>query len=220
MNAADSFSIAALITSGITSIGNSYADSQAKKAVADYQAGMARVNKMLSEVQADEAITRGDFLAGEIQRKGDQQTSYLRRKAKAVEGSQKVSYAAQGVETTSGTPADVIAESKFLSDHEESLMKRNTATDILTIKSNAWREAWGLKTQALSYDAQAAMAGITGSNQARQSLISGGLNSLNYGLRAFGRYKMSAPSGDSSGELKTYDEGDSSGDGFFMPGGH
>src|SRR2546427_4553299 len=55
----------------------------------DYQAGIARVNIMLSEVGAADAIQRGEFLAGEIQRKGDQQTSYLRRRAAVVEGSQR-----------------------------------------------------------------------------------------------------------------------------------
>ena len=216
MTPTDQIGIANLIIGGMSSISNAFADASARKAQADYAGSISRINKMFSDLEAGDAIERGEFLAGEIQRRGDEQLSVLSRKAKLVKGAQAASYAGQGVEIDSGSAAEKTLETNYYAALEEAQIRRNTQTDILTIKSNAWRESWGLKTNALSYGTQAEMARITAKNLGRQSLLSGGLNALNYGLRAYGKYKMNAP----SGEDTTDDSGSSSEPVFVMPGGN
>lgn len=211
MDASTSAGIASLIIGGISSIGNAFVQSQAAKAQADYSQGLSRVNSMFSDLAATDAIDRGDFLAKEMRRKGDYHISSLRRKVLDLEGAQKVSYANQGVEVNEGSAAEIRAQTELQGSIEESKIERNTATDILTLKSNAWREAWGLKAQKISYNAAADMAGITGRNASRESLLTGGLNAASYGLRAYGKYKMNAP-------VVADDESDT-GTGFYMPGG-
>jgi len=51
-------------------------------------------------------------------------------------GTQRVGYASQGIDISSGTALDVQAQAAGMSER-----------DIITLKNNAAREAWGIRTQ-------------------------------------------------------------------------
>jgi len=184
-------SAAAPISQLAGSVGDLYATSQAQKAQAEYAEGIYNVNAKFAEVQAEDSIARGEFLSQEVQRRATKQISLIRAKAKVTSGAQRASFAAQGIEATSGSAADVLAETELLSAQDESDVKRSAALDVITIRNNAWREAWGYKTQAQVYGAQGRIALMAGETAARNTVLSGGIRSLGYGLDAYNQYYKS-----------------------------
>jgi hypothetical protein len=71
---------------------------------------------------------------------------------------------AQGIDLESGSALDIQQETASLG-----------AEEALNIKNNAWREAWGYRSQEADYKARASYAKITGKNTARNTLLTGGL---------------------------------------------
>ncbi len=60
--------------------------------------------------------------------------------------------------------------------------------DALTVKNNAWREAWGYKAQARSYRTQGALSRLASRNEANSTLLTGGLQAVNAGVGGYDRY--------------------------------
>lgn len=86
-------------------------------------------NAQIADLQAQDALERGDIDAKKMKRKTEQ-----------VIGSQRTSLAAQGVDVNKGSALDVQADAAYLGE-----------LDALTIKNNAAKEAWGYKVQASDY---------------------------------------------------------------------
>jgi hypothetical protein len=151
----------------------------------NYQAGIYGQDATFADAQATDAIARGH--EAELRsREGTRQLT----------GSQRASYAAQGLSLDTGSPADVVTGDRALGE-----------LDALTIRNNARREAYGYSTQAAQFRQQGAMAQLAGRNTAQayrdqgaSTLLSGASDLFNvyqaYGMnRAPSTRLPSAPRG-------------------------
>lgn len=142
---------------------------QATAAADRYNAQIADMNARLAERRARDAIERG---AKEEQRK--------RMEVAKITGAQKAAMAANGVDLTFGSPLDVIVDTAVLGE-----------LDALTIRSNAYREAYDHRVDAANRRAGAqlhrmeARSASTGGYLQAAGTILGGVG------KAYGRYKQS-----------------------------
>ena len=114
---------------------NSYAayqQAQAQKNAAKYEAAIAQQNQRLASWQAQDARARGAI----------EEARYA-REAGQLMGSQRAALAASGVDISSGSAADIQADTTRLAD-----------LDLAAIRANTEREAFGYQVEAR--DAQAA----------------------------------------------------------------
>jgi hypothetical protein len=151
----------ALVGLGATIYG-SYEQSQALKAKASFDKNQADINAKVSLAAADDAIARGEADAAKV-----------KRTARRITGAQRALLAAQGLNPDEGSGLDLQTDTAALS-----------SADVATVRGNAWREAWGLRVQAANYTAGGQFAGEAGSRAARASILSGGLESVQYGIKA------------------------------------
>lgn len=142
-----------MIAQGALSILQTYQQSEALKEQDRFQRTQADQEAQVLDLQAADAVKRGDEAAGRIR----QQTTRLR-------GSQRAAYAGQGVDPNSGSAAAVGVESDLYGK-----------LDIATAKTNAWREAWGLRSQAEAVRADSRMKSLAGKNERKMTLLTGGL---------------------------------------------
>lgn len=114
------------------------------EAEGEYSAEVYGRNAELSEEQAKDALARGR--EAELS---------LRRKGRSLAGSQRASFAAQGIDASSGSARDVMQNDLAMGE-----------LDALTIRNNAQREALGFRKQA-EYDRRdAELARAGGGNRA------------------------------------------------------
>lgn len=114
-----------LIAGGLAAKGQYDSDQQ----TADAMNQDARMRRLA----ARDALGRGALESGQARMEGSK-----------VVAEQKVAFASSGVDAGVGSPVALMAESRAMSE-----------LDAQTIKSNALREAWGLKTEAGQLDSQA-----------------------------------------------------------------
>jgi hypothetical protein len=168
-NTGANYMLAGSMTQVAAGFGTSYVNAQQAKAQAEYELGVSQSNQALAEIQARDVVTRGN-----------KEAQLLKAKGQAMIGSQRTALAAQGIDIESGSALDVQADTAAQID-----------LDIITIRNNAWREAWGYKYQAAQYGFQGQMAALAGQNVARTSLITGGLGAFGGTTRAYGEYMNS-----------------------------
>lgn len=125
-----------------------------------YQADQARFNATMQRIQAAEVRSAGDQLAHKYKLRGKQ-----------IKSAQRASYAAQGLEPDVGSGKDIQASTDYQSTQ-----------DAQTVRNNAWRQAFGLEFSADESDYMAQQAEIQGKHDYTQSLVSGGLQALGYGV--------------------------------------
>lgn len=156
-----------------------YAQSQAQRAQGDYQNQMAQTNAKFAGLQAADAISRGD-----------QAATIQGQKTQGLLADQRAGMAAQGIDLSSGSAAEVQKDSSAMG-----------ALDALTIRNNAFREAWGYQMQGANFQAQGAFASMAGNNSANMSLLTGGLQAANSGWQSYYATKGSnnVNSGNTSG---------------------
>lgn len=152
---------------GIMSVGNSYAQGQSAKAQADFTAAQYGINKQIAGEQAKDAIAAGDIDASRANLAGKQEIAQ-----------QRVAAAATGANVNSGSAMELQADTAWQSRE-----------NAVTLKNNAWRSAWGYKIQAIDYGTQAQMAELAGSNSMNNSLLTGGMNAVGYGVQAGTAYR-------------------------------
>lgn len=116
----------ASVVGGIKSGNAAKRGGEAQQRAAAKSGELADFNAQVAELQAADAITRGQE---EAQRFG--------ARVRGTIGSQRAGYAASNIDVNFGTAADVQADSARLGE-----------LDMLTIQGNAAREAWGFKMQA------------------------------------------------------------------------
>lgn len=131
----------------------------------EYEAAVQEQNATLAEQQATDALSRGQIAE-----------SRQRGVTRQVTGANRAALAAQGLDTSSGSAADVIGQDQLFGD-----------LDALTIRNNAAREAWGYNVDAANQRQSARLARLTGqneqaayNNQATSTLLTGAANT--YGL--------------------------------------
>jgi len=157
----------ALAVGAISSAATAYSQAQAYEAQGYYQKKMSKINASFAEMEAEDAIKRGDREAGDVRRRG-----------KKIHGAQRAALAAQGIDIDSGSALDIQDEARSM-----------TEQDALTVRNNAWREAWGYRVQASNATAEGRMAQLTARGNARNTLLTGGLQATSYGLQAYSAYQ-------------------------------
>lgn len=146
----------------ISSIGTSYSQSQALKAQGEYQKQVADANSSLATIKAQDAVQRGNAASG----RNDMQT-------KRMIGTQRAALASQGIDVNIGSAADVQGDTAAMG-----------ALDSLTIRNNAWREAWGYKVQALNDSYSGQFSKMSNDAEADNTLLTGGMKAMSSGLQA------------------------------------
>jgi hypothetical protein len=118
---------------------------RANKAIADWNAKVA-------DLQAVDAITRGEW-----------GVSRHRKGVQALVGTQRASFAAQGVVVDQDTAGQVVDQTIQLGEE-----------DAATIRTNAIREAWGFKVQAADQRLRGKLAKAEGDSAAIGTLLTTG----------------------------------------------
>ncbi|WP_445505061.1 virion core protein, T7 gp14 family [Microvirga sp. G4-2] len=98
-----------------------------------YQAAVNENNAILAQRNADDARKRGEVAEEEH-----------RRKVAQLQGRQSAVMAANGLDLTSGSPLDILADTAQMGE-----------LDALTIRNNAEREAKGHQAQGMNFRAEA-----------------------------------------------------------------
>lgn len=112
--------------------------------LSDYNAKVYENNALLSDAQSEDAVARGE-----------QAVTIQRKQTKGLIGTQRVAAAAAGIDVNDGSAVEVQADTA-----------RYGEMDAITIRTNAAREAWGYKVQAMNDRATAQSARMQGKSQA------------------------------------------------------
>lgn len=94
---------------------------------------VAARNAKLADLQAEDALRRGENEAAE-----------LRRRVAATKSAQRVSLAAKGLDLTYGTAADLQDQTDFFGE-----------SDVATVRTNARKEAWSRRSQSANFQTEA-----------------------------------------------------------------
>jgi hypothetical protein len=111
---------------------------------------------------ADTQAKYADLSALDALQRGEQEAARYRAAGSQTIAKQRVAFAANNIELSAGTPLDVIASTRGLSE-----------LDALTVKNNAAREAWGFRRDADSLRATGQFARQSGQNKATGTLLTG-----------------------------------------------
>lgn len=130
---------------------SAFAGAKAEKDSNKWQAQVAGANYATQQALAVDAVARGDTAAAGVVRKGNQ-----------LAGRQRATMAARGLDTTQGSPLEILRDTQYFTD-----------IDAATVRSNAAREAWGYKVNATNYQNQAIFAQSRADNT--NPLMSAGL---------------------------------------------
>jgi len=176
MAALSTVAILTLATASVVKTAIDYTEQRkaAKRAEQEghFEAELFGRNAEMAEDQASDALARGEETAGTI-----------RRGARQLRGDQRAAYAAQGIDIDTGSSADVIASDASLSEW-----------DMLTVRTNAAREAQGFTKQAASERMQGEWARAGGRNRA-QSIRNQSVATLLSGAGELASIYRSAPKG-------------------------
>lgn len=134
---------------------NALIQSDAIRQEGKFISAMARINERRANIEAEDALKRGE---SEAQRYGE--------KVRQVIGQQRTGYAAQGVALDSGSVQAVIEDTQLAGQQ-----------DVDTIRTNAFREAMGYRAQAQDYAMRGRMARSSARAQAGATLLAGGMAS-------------------------------------------
>lgn len=141
---------------GLLQVGQGISQSRAINAQGDYQKSIFDINARFADIQAKDAIMRGD-----------KEAVALKTQAKKLIGKQRVSLAAQGVDIESGSALELQEDTAELAE-----------ADAMTIKNNAWKEAWGYRTQAFDLRNQGVFAKLSAKTRATNTLLTSGINAI------------------------------------------
>lgn len=153
--------LAAAAVGAGASIYQGYQQAEAAKAQATSAKASADVNAILTRSGEADAFARGE-----------QDAAKIRRNAKRITGAQRAALAAQGLDPDAGSGLELQKDTAALA-----------AADVLTVRNNAWREAFGYRAQEIDITARGRYAQISGNATARASLLTGGLQAAQYGFR-------------------------------------
>lgn len=140
---------------------------QATAAAQRYNAQVQEMNATLSERRAKDAIERGQ---ADEQRK--------RQQVAGLVGQQTAAMAANGVDLSFGSPLDTLVDTAALGE-----------LDALTIRTNANREAYDFRVDAVNKRAGASMSRASADNAVTGSLLNAGGTILGGAGRAYQGYK-------------------------------
>jgi len=143
-------SLGTTVLGGALSLYGQMQQSKAQQQQYEYQAAISRNNQIISQRQADDAISRGQVAEEEH-----------RLKVNQLKASQRAAFASNGIDLGSDVVGETLSDTAMLGE-----------LDALTIRSNAEREAYGYLVQASNYGAEAGGSLLASKNAAR----AGGIN--------------------------------------------
>lgn len=135
LSTAQALSLTASIAGTAFSAMGAYQQASGQKAMMQYQAQVAEVNKKNANLQALDAEKRGDLA---------QQTVGAR--VADLRGRQRAALAANGMDLNEGSPADVLASTDYYG-----------MQDQLTQRDNTNKEAWAIRSRGAGFGNDAAM---------------------------------------------------------------
>lgn len=153
------------VVMGLSGVGSAISQAQAMRAQGAYQKSISEINARRGRMRAEDAVVRGHSDA-----------TAVRRQANKVKSEQRAAAAAQGQDPNSGDFADLQLETDLAANQ-----------DMRTIETNAWREAFGHESEAANATAAGRFADMTAQQEARTTVLTGGMRALSYGLEAVGR---------------------------------
>ncbi len=119
-----------LVASSLASAGSSLAQGRGMRNAANFATDQARR-------QAEDAIARGE----------EDVTRYKQDVAQLL-GQQRTAIAASGVDVTSGTAADLRAQTERFADMDVATIRRNAEREAFGIRASGQMQAQGLRNQA------------------------------------------------------------------------
>lgn len=122
--------------------------------------GMVQQGKTTQQV-ADNNAKMAEYAAQDAQKRGEEDAMAVQRKAAALKSSQRVAMAANGLDLTYGTAADLQDQTDFFAQ-----------SDAATARTNASREAWRLRAGGEQDRAAGAAARSNANLSAAGTLIS------------------------------------------------
>ena len=156
-----------MIMQGVTSLMNANSQSQGQEDQGAYASDRLERNASFADQQAQDAIDRGE-----------KDAKAHDRKVKLLIGSQRAKMGAQGADLSSGSALEVQLDTAGLG-----------AEDILQIKNNAFREAWGYNEQAADYRDQAKLTRSGTKNAARNTILTGLADAVGTGFATYTKAK-------------------------------
>jgi hypothetical protein len=158
---------ALMIGGGLLSAGGQVASASAQSKAARYNAEVQRQNAMMAERQAKNVLEAG----AREEQKQKAQTQLLMAK-------QQVAMAANGVDSTYGSPLNEVINTAMLG-----------ASDAATIKTNTSRQADDVRNQAVSYRNQASLYDMEARNTRTAGLLGAFGSVLTTGAGAYKNYQ-------------------------------
>ncbi len=163
MDAYSSAMMSASIGQGIGSIASAYASVSAINSQIKYQRQVFEYNQKIAKMQEEDAYRRGETAL----------FNYA-QKAQGVFGSTRTAYAGQNVNVHKGSARRVLESNQD-----------QAAQDMLTIKSNTVREAYGIRSESLNVSTQNIMNQIELRGQRASTIATAGSNIVNSGALAY-----------------------------------
>ncbi len=80
-----------------------------------------------------------EFAAKNALLRGEEDARDLRRRGSLVEGNQRATFAARGLDLTAGTPKDAIEQTRFFTDQDMATARSNAATEAATYRRQGSR---------------------------------------------------------------------------------
>lgn len=151
-----------------------YMQYKAQREQADAENKANEFNARMQEKQA----ANYEAQARDVEKNVTKEESKLRSNVRGIRGAQRSAYAGAGVVADTGSAADVAADTELAGDF-----------DAMTLRSNAAKEAWALRTQnqAALDQARLARMGRRTNTAANATLLSGASNlGMSY-YSAFGK---------------------------------
>lgn len=146
--------ISSAASESMATFGEAYAQEKALKAQGAYTRQMFETNSRLATMDAEDAIRRGDNAAASHEADTDR-----------LIGAQRARLAAQGQDLESGSALDIQLDTAELG-----------AQDALTIRNNAWREAWGYRVAASDMGYKGRFAMLAANNAAVNTILTSGMD--------------------------------------------
>lgn len=130
---------------------SAYSSAEAQNASDEYQADVARNNETTAQWQAEDA-----------ERRGNEAKAATRRKYAALEGTQRATLSARGLDISEGSANALLQDTSFFGEYDQN-----------TVRANAAREAWGYKVQAGNFGNEAGFR--QASADGRSPILSGAM---------------------------------------------
>lgn len=185
------------VSAGSSIIG-SRAQANAQRAQGEFEKAQYDMNARLAQFQAEDALGRGE-----------QEVGKARQATAQTIGAQRAATAAQGIDVGSGSALDIQADTAGMG-----------ALDVMTIRNNARREAFGYKVQAADYKMRGRLAKRGAQVAANATLLTGGLNAAGAGMSGIASISRIGGGGSSGGGGGGYSGGGSSGGSYTNYGGY